>query len=159
MNAWDRPPAAAASMRGFLAGCSADFKSILEPVEVVTALNTVEGYAETSEVTHDKIFLPSLQEMYISPQLANVEGVEWDYFKELAEEAGLSGKFAQGGTYPILISYRIDAQTSPVNVWLRSANRGSANNAWFVYSSGYVYATNAYNAYRGCPACKIKKSE
>ena len=159
MNAWDRPPAAAASMRGFLAGCSADFKSILEPVEVVTALNTVEGYAETSEVTHDKIFLPSLQEMYISPQLANVEGVEWDYFKELAEEAGLSGKFAQGGTYPILISYRIDAQTSPVSVWLRSAYRGFANLAWYVNSSGNVGYYYAYSALRGCPACKIKKSE
>ena len=159
-NGWDRPPAVAATMRGFLAGCSDDFKATIQPVEVVTALNTVEGFDHTTETTHDKIFLPSLQEMYVSPQLAGVEGEDWDYFKELAEEAGLTGKFAQGGTYPILISYRIDSQTSPVYVWLRSAYRGTAYSAWCVSSSGYViYYYSASYACRGCPACKIKKSE
>ena len=122
-------------------------------------LNTVEGYEDTSEITHDRIFLPSLQEMYISPQLANTEGEDWDYFKELAQEAGLTGKFQQWGTYPILISYKIDAQTTPVAVWLRSANRGAAYNAWNVASSGNVNYYYAYVAVRGCPACKIKKSE
>ena len=159
-NDWDRPPAEAASMRGFLAGFSSDFLDVLEPVEVVTALNTVEGYQDDHEVTHDRIFLPSLQEMYIAPQLANTEGVDWDYFKELAQEAGLTGKFQQWGTYPILISYKIDAQTTPVNVWLRSAYRGNAGSAWYVYSSGSVNGNSgAYGAHRGCPACKIKKSE
>ena len=159
-NGWDRPPAEAATLRGFLAGFSQDFKDTIEEVEVVTALNTVEGYVDTYETTHDKIFLPSLQEMYIAPQLADTEGVNWNYFKELAQEAGLSGKFAQYGTYPILISYRIDSQTSPVTVWLRSANRGYANNAWHVNNSGNVNNYyGAYGAVRGCPACKFKKSE
>ena len=76
-NGWDRPPAQHNSLRGFLAGCPSDFLGILEPVDVVTALNTVEGYTETSEVTHDRIFLPSLQQMYINPQIANVEGEDW----------------------------------------------------------------------------------
>ena len=76
-NPWDRPPAQHGSVRGFLAGCSQDFLDILVPVDVVTALNTVEGHAESTETTQDKIFLPSLQEMYITPQLADVEGVDW----------------------------------------------------------------------------------
>ena len=42
---------------------------------------------------------------------------------------------------------------SPVNVWLRSANRGNANNAWNVNNSGNVNNNNAYNANRGCPDC------
>ena len=43
--------------------------------------------------------------------------------------------------------------TSSANVWLRSANRGNANNAWNVNSSGNVNNNNAYNANRGCPDC------
>ena len=41
-----------------------------------------------------------------------------------------------------------------MNVWLRSANRSNANNAWNVNSSGKVNNNNnAYNANRGCPDC------
>ena len=158
-NGWDRPPAQLASVRGLLAGFSEEFLAILEESEVTTAINTVEGSAQTTEVTRDKIFLPSLQEMYISPQLASVEGVDWDYFKELAAEAGLNGKFAQGGTYPILKTYRISSTTSAVGARLRSAYRGYAYYTWYVYTSGYVYyGYAAYYSFSGCPACKIKKS-
>ena len=157
-NAWDRPPAVAATLRGWATGMTQDLYDLLEPVPVVTAINTVEGSADTTETTNDKVFLPSLQEMYINPQLANVEGEDWDYFKELASEAGLTGKFAQYGTYPILISYRVDSTTSPVPVWLRSAYRGYAHVAWFVGSGGSVGNDSAYHAIRGCPACIIKKS-
>jgi hypothetical protein len=157
-NPWDRPPAVAATLRGFLAGFSDSFTNILQPVDVVTAINTVEGSASTTETTSDKIFLPSLQEMYITPQLADVEGVDWEYFEQLAINSGLTGKFAQGGTYPLLITYNLANTTSPVGVWLRSANRGYAYFAWNVYSSGVVYGNGAGDAYRGCPACKILSS-
>ena len=158
-NGWDRPPAQAATMRGFLGGCSEDFLNIIEEVPVVTALNTVEGFSDTTETTYDKIFLPSLQEMYINPQLAGVEGEDWDYYKDLAEEAGLTGKLQQYQTYPILITYQAGSTTSPVGVWLRSANRGSASYAWIVNTTGYVNGGNgAYGAFRGCPACKILAS-
>ena len=140
------------------AGCSEDFLNIIEEVPVVTALNTVEGFTDTTETTYDKIFLPSLQEMYINPQLAGVEGEDWDYYKDLAEEAGLTGKFQQYQTYPILITYQAGSTTSPVYVWLRSASRGYANGAWFVDYAGYVYDYGAYGAFRGCPACKILAS-
>ena len=96
--------------------------------------------------------------MYINPQLAGVEGEDWDYYKDLAEEAGLTGKFQQYGTYPILITYQAGSTTSPVGVWLRSVNRGNAYGAWFVYNTGYVNYTGAYSASRGCPACKILAS-
>ena len=113
---------------------------------------------DTTETTLDKFFLPSLQEMYITPQLAGVEGVDWDYYKDLAEEAGLTGKFQQGGTYPILITYQAGNTTNPVSVWLRSCNRGYASNAWYVYYDGNVGTSYASNTYRGCPACKILAS-
>ena len=157
-NGWDRPPTQAATVDGFLRGCSEEFLAILEPVEVVTALNTVEGHATDRETTMDKIFLPSLQEMYIAPQLSGAEGEDWDYYKTLAAEAGLTGKFQQYGTYAVLKKYNLASPASAVGVWLRSASRGYAGIAWFVDSSGSVGSNYAYGAYRGCPACKIKKS-
>ena len=156
-NPWDRPPAQHTQLRGFLAGYAEEFVAAIDPVEVVTALNTVEGYASATETTVDKIFLPSLQEMYINPQLAGVEGVDWDYNKELALEAGLPGKFQTGQTYPILKKYRIDDQSSAATVWLRSCYRGYATSAWVITTSGTVGSSNAYFAFRGCPACKILK--
>ena len=155
-NPWDRPPSQLASFRGFLAGYSEAFLSILEKVPVVTALNTQEGFTETTETTYDKIFLPSLQEWYINPQLANVEGEDWDYNKQLAEEDGRTGRFPTSTAIDILKRYNIASQSSPVNVWLRSASRGNAYNAWSVNSSGAVGSSVAYSSVRGCPACIIK---
>ena len=157
-NPWDRPPAQASTIRGFLCGFSQDFLDHLEETEVVTALNTQEGFAETTETTLDKIFLPSLEQMYINPQLAGVEGESWDYYKDLAAEAGLSGKFQTGQTYPILITYNAQNTSSAVGVFLRSCGRGYANYEWVVITSGYVGNSIAYYALRGCPACKFKKS-
>ena len=57
-NGWDRPPTQLTSLPGFLAGCTEDFLNNIEETEVVTALNTVEGHAQTTETTMDKIFLP-----------------------------------------------------------------------------------------------------
>lgn len=157
-NPWDRPPAQASTIRGFLCGFSQDFLDHLEETEVVTALNTHDGFAEATETTLDKIFLPSLEQMYINPQLAGVEGESWDYYKELAEEAGLPGKFQTGQTYPILITYNASNTSSAVTVVLRSCPRGVAYSEWSVTTSGGVGGTGAGTASRGCPACKFKKS-
>ena len=156
-NGWDRPPSEAASLRGFLAGYGDDFLDILQEVDVVTALNTQEGFAEETETTQDKIYLPCLENWYIAPEKAG-EGNEWAYYKTLAQEAGLTGKFQRYSTYEILKKYRVDDTTSAAYVWLRSCNRGSAYGAWLVRSSGIVSSNYAYSANRGCPACKILKS-
>ena len=157
-NDWDRPPSVASTLRGFMAGISHEMYAVMQKTQVVTALNTQEGFATNTETTEDYFFLPSLEQMYINPQLAGVEGDSWDYFKGLAEEAGLTGMFQQYGTYPILITYNCSNTTSPVYVWLRSCHRGYATNEWYVSSSGYVYGYSASNATRSCPACKITKS-
>ena len=125
-------------------------------MDVVTALNTVEGFTETTETTQDKIFLPSLQEWHITPQLANVEGEDWQYMIDLAEEDGRTGRFPTGQAIDILKRYNISSQASSVYVWLRSAYRYHAGYAWSVYSSGYVNYNTAYDSNRGCPACIIK---
>ena len=155
-NPWDRPPSQLASLRGFLAGYSEDFLAILDTVDVVTALNTVEGFTETTETTQDKIFLPSLQEWHITPQLANVEGEDWQYMIDLAEEDGRTGRFPTGTAIDILKRYNIASQSSSVNVWLRSAYHGNVRDTWCVTTSGIVGTSGASNSLRSCPACKIK---
>ena len=156
-NPWDRPPGNATSVRGFLAGCSPEFLEVLKPVEVITALNTVQGFTDQTETTQDRIFLPALDSWYITPQYSG-EDDNWDYYKGLAAEAGLSGKFNWNPTtYSVLKKYSISAKLSAVDVWLRSALRGSAYGAWNVNSAGYVGNGSARYALRGCPACKIQK--
>ena len=155
-NPWDRPPSQLATLRGFLAGYSEDFLAILDTVDVVTALNTVEGFTETTETTQDKIFLPSLQEWHITPQLANVEGEDWQYMIDLAEEDGRTGRFPTGQAVDILKRYNIASQSSSVFVWLRSTVLYNAYSAYYVNASGYVSSYYAYDTTRGCPACKIK---
>ena len=150
-NGWDRPPAQASTLRGFLAGFSNDFLSILQPTAVVTDLNTVEGYTETSETTYDKIFLPSRFEM------REAAGTSWEYYDKLAAQLGVN-YFGTGpaNAHDELKKYDLTSQSSPVTVWLRSPSTSIANVAWSVNSGGNFGNGNAGSAYRGCPACKIQ---
>ena len=162
-NNWDRPPRAADLNRaGFLTRLPADFVKILDYIDVVVALNTVEGFSTDRETVRDRIFLPSIENMYITPQLVDAESPAWDYYKALAQEAGRPGKFQQWKTYPILRAFNLtsaNGSLSPVGVCLRSCSRSSAYSAWRVNSNGLVDTPYAFNTARCSPACKIKKSE
>ena len=155
-NPYDRRPDELATQRGFMAGFDEAFLNIIKPVKVITALNTASDTdIGTSEFTYDTFFLPSLEEEYVAPQLANVEGPYWEYWKR---RLGLTSPQAQGsgGTNPAHIRYRYDAKTSSVYVRLRSASRGYASFTWAVSpaggaGSGYAAAL----AYRPAPACVI----
>ena len=155
-NPWDRP-SEQHNVRGWLAGLDPDFVAMIQPVDVVTALNSQEGFEDPLETTQDKIFLPALNEWDIAPELAG-EGESWDYYEALAAEAGLTGQFQRGQTYEILKKYNVTAKTSAFIVWLRSCYRGSASYAWLVFTSGSVSSYTACTAFRGCPACIIKPS-
>ena len=153
---WDRPPAELASKPGFLSGYSDDFLNAIKPVRVRTALNTVTDAAVgTYEDTYDKIFLASLEQEFITPQASGVEGEAWDYWKQAVERSTPTPwykTFAEGG-HPI--TYGIDGKTSAQYVRLRSANRGSADNTWYVGASGAVSYNYAVTSYRFAPACVI----
>lgn len=56
-------------------------------------------------------------------------------------------------TYPQIRTFAIENHTSPQHVRLRSALRGSSDDAWYVNSDGYVYGSAAYWAGRCAPAC------
>lgn len=154
-NPFDRAPQQLASQAGFMAGFDSDFLAVLKPIKVVTALNTVSDTdIGTSEATYDTFFLPSLEQEYIVPQLAGVEGAYWQYWKE---RLGLDSPQAQGsdGANENHIRYAYNAKTSAQGCRLRSAYRGYAANAWNVTTSGAANANGATYASRGCPACVI----
>lgn len=147
---WDMKPNQADTVPGFLAGFSDDFKAALTRVKVVTYGNTVTDDG-SAVVTYDKIFLPSLQEIYCSPQVSG-EGVYWPYWKERT-----GAKTPQGlwQTYPLRITRDLAQRTVARYVRLRSARRGNGYHAFGVESSGYVTTWGAVNAYRCAPACEI----
>ena len=137
--------------KAFLSGFAEDFLNVLQPIKVQTSANTVVDNGVT-DITYDKFFLPSLEQIYVNPQISGVEGNYWPYWKE---RTGASSPQAQYGTYPERITYAIENHNSAQYVRLRSASRGNTNSAWGVYSSGNVSGYNAVGANRFAPACVI----
>lgn len=155
-NEFDRCPDQLATKAGFLTGFDPDFLDVLRPTKVVTALNTLTDSTsangvEPLETTYDKVFLPSIEQMHINPQLAG-EGTTWEYWKRAS---GMATKMQHWQTYPQIRTFAVENHTSPQNVRLRSASRGYSCYAWNVNSSGSVYNDGASNAWRCAPACEL----
>ena len=96
---------------------------------------------------------PSLQQMFVSPQLANVEGNYFEYWKSRLGRTSYAGT----GSSNVFDAFKIPALNadSAQSVRLRSANRGHALNTWVVLSSGCVSNDSASYAYRFSPVCVI----
>ena len=146
---WDMKPDQADTVPGFLAGFSDDFKNALSRVKVVTYGNNVTDDG-SAVVTYDKIFLPSLQEIYCSPQVSG-EGSYWPYWKE---RTGAKTPQALWQTYPLRITRDLAQRTVDRNVWLRSANRGG-DFVFGVTPSGYVGGWYSAITNRCTTACKM----
>ena len=147
---WDIAPNELTTKAGFLSGCPEPFINAIKPVEVKTYINTVYDstqQAEDYDLTYDKVFLPSLEEMYINPQKFG-EGEVHEYWKR---RSGRTQPFAQWNTYPELIHYAVENHASAQNVRLRSAYRGIAFSTWYVYSSGVVDYGHADYSFRFSP--------
>ena len=147
---WDMKPDHADTVPGFLAGFSDDFKAALTRVKVVTYGNTVTDDG-SAVVTYDKIFLPSLQEIYCSPQTSG-EGTYWPYWKE---RTGAKTPQVPFQTYPLRIIRDLAQRTVGRVVRLRSAGRGLGNISFYVDSRGYVGYWSASRADRCSPVCEM----
>ena len=147
---WDMKPDQADTLPGFLSGFSDDFKNALSRVKVVTYGNNVTDDG-SAVVTYDKVFLPSLQEIYCRPQVSG-EGTYWPYWKE---RTGAKTPQALWQTYPLRITRDLAQPTVGRHVRFRSARRGGANSAFSVNSDGGVGSWDAIHAIRSAPACKI----
>lgn len=140
--------------QGFMTGFDAEFLNAIKPVKVTTALNTMEGFTDATEDTFDTFFLPSLQQMNVTPQLANVEGDVFEYWRARLGKNTYVGT----GSNNVFDAFKIPAlnANSAQSVRLRSASRGSALFTWGVYSSGYVSSSSSASyARRFSPVCVI----
>lgn len=140
--------------QGFMTGFDAEFLDAIKPIKVTTALNTVEGFTDATEDTFDTFFLPSLQQMNVNPQLANVEGDVFEYWRARLGKTGYVGTSSNN----VFDAFKIPAlnAASAQIVHLRSAIRGYAYHTWLVSSSGYVlYYLHTSGAYRFSPVCVI----
>lgn len=146
---WDIRPDELSTKAGFLSGWPEDLVNALKEVKVVTYPNTVydDTGGNTPDITYDKVFLPSLEQMFINPQKAG-EGEYHEYWKR---RSGRSTVMAQGSTYPQIITYAVENHASAQHVRLRSAHRGNAYNTWSVGSSGHVSTYHASNSFRFSP--------
>ena len=150
-NEWDMKPDQADTVPGFLAGFSDDFKAALTRVKVVTYGNTATDDG-SAVVTYDKIFLPSLQEIYCSPQVSGEGTGYWPYWKE---RTGAKTPQTLWQTYPLRITRDLAQRTVARNVRLRSAYRGNGSNSFVVASGGIVGTWGAVEAIRCAPACEM----
>lgn len=143
---WDIAPDQLTTKHGFLSGCSEDFINAIKEVKVVTYPNTVydDTAGNTPDITYDKVFIPSLEQMFIQPQKEG-EGEYHEYWKR---RSGSPTPLARSQTYPQMITYAVENHTSAQPVRLRSAYRGNAYGTWLVRSSGnvngYYYSSDAY---------------
>lgn len=146
---WDIAPEQLATKAGFLSGCSEEFVNAIKKVKVVAYPNTVydDVGGNTPDITYDRVFLPSLEQINVVPQKAG-EGEVHEYWKR---RSGSSTPLAQYGTYPNMITYAVENHASPQHVRLRSAYRGYANLTWYVTASGDVGNYSASTAPRFSP--------
>lgn len=147
---WDMKPDQADTVPGFLAGFSDDFKNALTRTKVVTYGNAVTDDG-SAVVTYDKIFLPSLQEIYCLPKVSG-EGTYWPYWKE---RTGAKTPQALWLAYPLRITRGLEQRTVGRHVYLRSVNPGTGDKVFDVNAIGYIDNFYAAGAFRYAPACKI----
>jgi hypothetical protein len=146
-DALDIRPDYLASKPGFLAGYDSSVKQYFKPVRVVTVAQNADGNVE--DVTYDRVFLSSLEQMYCVPQFPGKEGEYWEYYKRLL---GRTSPAPTSQTYARLIKYALNAPTSAQACFRRSAYRTNAGNVWNVYPSGSVSTSTAAHACRCAPS-------
>ena len=143
-NKFDRIPAQAFTYPGFLAGYEEDFIAAMKPVKVITG---------STNITYDKVFLPSLTQMNIESN--SVEGEVWDYYKKLFANNPIEG----GTNFPLsrvigsLVSRSISTQKA-VDVRLRTSFATDPR-IYYITSYGNITYTGAISLCHCCPACVI----
>jgi hypothetical protein len=138
---------------GFMTGFEDDFLSVVGPIKVTTALNIVtdEDLGNTED-TYDTFFLPSLEQMYVKPNLAGAEGDYFEYWKQATNSTSPNEVYEPNPAY---ITYGIDDKALEHNVALRSAYRDSSYMHWMVVSFGLIGEGGANAALRCAPVCAV----
>ena len=130
----DVAPSTANTLRGFMSGLDKDFVSVIHPVAVSTKTYEPTGDGST-DVTYDRFFLPSIEEVYCVPD-ETVTGIEGSYFPYWKTAIGTDDP--TNGATPARVATRItDPDGSTMNLWwLRTVYREDAPTTY----TGIVYS-------------------
>ena len=122
---------------GFLSGFSDGYLANIMPVRNKTARNTVSaisgGDGGGSDITLDTFWLPSIKEVFNTNNNSIAEGVQFDYFKNVAT------------TNADRIQY--DESMTARNAWTRSASVSNTRTVYNIYTSGSSNINYAYTTY------------
>jgi hypothetical protein len=147
---WDIAPEQLNTVSGFLCGISDELYNSMRTVKVKTWKNN-PVYGGVESYTYDKVFLPSKEELYYTPQKAG----EGTYYPLMKEQLGLDSPLADYTAYAPNITYAIENHSSAQLVRFRSAYLGNVHSVWLAYASGNVSYGGAAIAGRCTPACVI----
>lgn len=160
----DVAPSQHGTVRGYMAGCSANLLAALsdgnggyKKVMVDCGGNSYQDGGVASRVA-DTIFLSSRTEMYGS-SMTN-DGTADAYWGLAAKAANNGTAVSPNDNNGILNALRVTKSVTSktgnaVYARLRSANRGYSYYAWHVTTSGNLNYYYASHAYAGAPACVI----
>ena len=159
---WDRPPNYADTTAGHLAGFPEEFVAALTPIKIVTAKPYCDGgTAQGNEayVTYDKVFLPSMEQLYWTAPSYGVpyglEGEPWEYWKDAY---GQDSPAALGSTHTEFCLGSYGAETTMRYVFERAATRSTPNSVACCNASATLGNSAAICGYFVAPAYCICES-
>lgn len=152
---WDRASSFINACPGYLDGFGGDFLATIKPIKIQTARDRVLSDAGI-DITFDRFFPLSLEQMNITPQAAVSEGAALDYWKEIAKHEDVAA-FSRYGTYPCLTTHSVNNKTVARTCVLRSPSISNVYTCWRLMASGYISdAGHALYSDQYCtPACVI----
>lgn len=149
----DNAPGQLNEQNGYMSYLDPEFVDIITPVKIQTATNT-EIDSGTTDITYDRFFLMSLEEVYAVPQIANVEGPFFPYWKTATgfnEPSNGTSSNVSAARY-IKKLHDTSSGSSP---HLRSASKNTSYNVWGMYTNGYIANNVARHGRNVMPACVI----
>lgn len=133
-NPWDRPPAYAETLNGFLYDLDPEFLAVIGKTQVVTQFfDTSTGSINGTYTTEDYFFLMSQSQ------------VSSDY----------SGEGSKYTPYSDNASRKMYKNGTATSYWLRSPRSSDSSSVYDVNSDGGMSSSTACNSYGVAPACNI----
>lgn len=136
---WDRASSFINACPGYLDGFGGDFLATIKPIKIQTARDIVLSDGGI-DITFDRFFPISLEQMNITPQAAVSEGAALDYWKEIAKHEDVAA-FSRYGTYPCLTAHALSEKNANRTCILRSATVSNPGFIWRITTTGYISDT------------------
>lgn len=148
---WDIRPDLATTINGYMSGVDTDLLKVIKKTQVITYPN--EYISSEPDITYDYFWPPSLEQMYITPQISG-EGTYLKYWKQASESTTILNRTEP---YEHIICYALDNEESAYGYHLRSAYQTGNRDNWHVTANGYIYyfATLNITNRRVAPVCVI----